>query len=181
MQTFITSSEWQIDPSDVFKPTAQSLDDKRLNKQALEAWQILMTNLQLNPDGTARHTRGWINHPATLMWTGCDLALLKYINAMVEEWLRRGHQSTIAVKARDTYAHALEKNLVAPLAQFPEWMTDREKLEMVVNTHRQALSVKNWDYYSQFGWHKENPKTYAYVWFGSGYSSPAKELGVILG
>ena len=180
MQTFITQASWNQLPEEIFTDTAHVLDDKRLNKQALEAWQILMTNLRINPDGSLRVNKGWMNHPATLMWTGCDLALLKYINAMVAEWLRRGHQSTIAVKARETYASALAQNLVATEVVYPDWLTDKAKLEQVVATHRQALSVKNWDYYKEFGWFKENPKTYEYIWYPSGYQSPARELGIIL-
>jgi len=181
MQTFMTSAIWDGLPEEIFADTAMTLDDKRLNKQALEAWQILMTNLQLTPDGTRRISKGWMNHPATLMWTGCDLALLKYINAMVEEWLRRGHQSTIAVKARDTYAHALAKNLVAEEVVYPDWIMDSTKLQQVVLAHRKALSVKHWEHYREHGWHKTNPKTYEYVWYPSGHERPATELGVILG
>jgi hypothetical protein len=181
MQTFITHASWEKLPEEIFIDTARTLDDKRLNKQALEAWQILMTNLRLNPDGTPRINKGWMNHPATLMWTGCDLALLKYINAMVAEWQRRGNQSSIAVKARDTYAQALKQYLATEYLVYPVWLTDVTKLQHIVATHRQALSVKNWDYYKEFGWFKENPKTYDYAWYPSGHTSPARELGIILG
>jgi len=180
MQTFIAHSDYAKLPEEIFTKTASVLDDKRLNKQALEAWQILMTNLRINPDGTPRINKGWMNHPATLMWTGCDLALLKYINAMVAEWLQRGHQSTIAVKARDTYASALAQNLVAPEVVYPDWLTDSNKLKQIVATHRKALSVKNWEHYKEFEWFKDNPKTYEYIWYPSGYQSPARELGIIL-
>jgi hypothetical protein len=179
MQTFITHVS--SNPQEVFAETAKALDDKRLNKQALEAWQILMTNLQLNPDGTRRNGHGWRNHPATLMWTGCEAALLEYIQGMVAEWHSRGHQSTIAVKAQQTHAHALEKNLVPPEVVYPQWLVELDRCQIVVDTHRKALAVKNWEHYKPYGWHKDRPTTYDYVWYPSGYSAPVEELGVVLG
>ena len=44
MQTFLTI------PTTDFTKIAESLDRLRLNKQALEAWQLLMTNLSLDQD-----------------------------------------------------------------------------------------------------------------------------------
>jgi hypothetical protein len=82
MQTFVplTSSNADI---------ARVLDNKRLNKQALEGWQILMTLLELDPAGEHREPKGWRNHPAVKMWRGHELALYDYVVAMVTEWKRR--------------------------------------------------------------------------------------------
>jgi hypothetical protein len=44
MQTFLPQT-------DSFERIAQELDNKRLNKQVLEAWQLLLTLTQLDPRG----------------------------------------------------------------------------------------------------------------------------------
>ncbi len=63
--------------------TAQVLDRARLNKQALEGWQILMNLVQLDPQGNHRVSKGWSNHPAVKMWRGHEGALVSYILKMV--------------------------------------------------------------------------------------------------
>ncbi len=105
MQTFL--------PVASFEKTAQMLDRQRLNKQALEAWQIMMTNLKLDPQGEFREPKGWYHHPAALMWKGHDMALLEYIRAMVTEWWGRGYKSTILDKAEATMVSAIDRGLVA--------------------------------------------------------------------
>jgi len=168
MQTFLTSSQWNVSPSEIFSATAKTLDNKRLNKQALEAWQILMTNLRLNPDNTLRTSKAWMNHPATRMWTGCDSLLLDYINEMVTEWVARGYKSTIADKAQHTFRHALRIGATPSSPNLPNWITNPLMLESVVNTHRIALSAKEWDHYKQFEWVNAEPASYEYHWIQSG-------------
>lgn len=63
MQTFL--------PYASFSESAKVLDDKRLNKQIVEAYQILKA-ITL-PD------YGWQNHPVVNMWRENELALLSYI------------------------------------------------------------------------------------------------------
>lgn len=67
--------------------TAQSLDNKRLGKQRVEALQILRANLGL--------TKGWRNHPAAVMWRGHEGYLLMYTNAMCLEWVSRGYADNV--------------------------------------------------------------------------------------
>ena len=167
MQTFLTSKS--------FSETARSLDNLRLNKQALEAWQILMTNLRLTPDGLPRQGKGWVSHPAVKMWTGCDLLLLDYIGAMVLEWERRGFKSTIADKATETIQFAKEQGLLYDQGNKPEWMSNQEILKEVTSSHRRALLVKNYDWYKQFGWSEDvgtRQDSYEYVWVQSGVINP---------
>jgi hypothetical protein len=61
MQTFL--------PYKDFKKSAKVLDNKRLGKQRVEAFQIL--NILLG----RTKTKGWRNHPAVLMWKGHSNAL----------------------------------------------------------------------------------------------------------
>ena len=160
MQTFLPSMD--------FAQTAEFLDRQRLNKQALEAWQIMMTNLKLDPEGNYREPKGWYNHPATLMWRGHETALLDYIRAMVSEWILRGYKSTILDKAEATFVRGLEGGLVAyPHGDKPQWALDPEKAEAIASSHRLALLSKNYEWYSKFGWPEDTgvqPEEYEYIW-----------------
>lgn len=160
MQTFVplTSS---------FEDIAKVLDNKRLNKQALEGWQILMTLLELDPEGNHRIPKGWVNHPAVKMWRGHEIALYRYIQAMVDEWKRRGFKSTIGDKAHATIKRALELGLIESESTNPMWLSDFSTFETIASSHRLALLNKDYDWYSQFGWsedHGQRPATYEYIW-----------------
>lgn len=162
MQTFVplTSSIEDI---------AKVLDNKRLNKQALEGWQILMTLLELDPQGNHRTPKGWVNHPAVKMWRGSEFGLFMYINAMVAEWKSRGFKSTIGEKAWGTVKTAFEKGLItSPESTLvPSWVEDPDLFEQIASSHRRALLAKDYDWYSQFGWDEDTgvrPESYEYVW-----------------
>lgn len=160
MQTFITHA------STDFTLTAQELDSKRLHKNALEAWQLMLANFQLAPDGSQRVQRGWMNHPATIMWRGYGPVLLAYIEAMVTTWEARGYKSTVYEKASRTFEQALK--LGRPMSEeYPPWMVDEAWFEALASSHRTALLVKNYSWYSQFNWPEDTgvaPLEYTYVW-----------------
>jgi hypothetical protein len=156
MQTFMPSVE--------YAETAKILDNKRLNKQALEGWQILMNLLELDPQGNHRPPKGWSNHPAVKMWRGHEFALYVYVLAMVREWQARGFKSTIGDKARATVrAFGLDKLVM----EQPTWLCDVRTAESVASSHRLALLAKNYEWYSQFGWEEDPgyaPTEYEYTW-----------------
>ena len=163
MQTFLTSS----DPYLAFRITAEQLDNKRLNKQALEAWQIMMTNLKLDPAGNYREPRGWYNHPATKMWRGHELILGQYIDWMTSEWRRRGFKTTIDTKAAQTLTVARNNGLLVGDQYHLPWAEDVEKIEAIVSSHRKALLCKNYQWYRKFKWDEDTgvaPESYEYVW-----------------
>lgn len=152
-------------PSTDFIKVASCLDRLRLNKQALEAWQILMCNVRLDPAGNDRPNKGWSHHPAVRMWRGHELALLNYIGIMVNEWCARGYRSSIYGKALATYVRAAELGRVGTESYLPTWFDTHG--EAVASTHRVALLSKNYDWYSQFGWVEDTgvrPETYEYLW-----------------
>ena len=76
-------------PSADFDEVARMLDDKRLGGQRTEAWSILK----------------WLRQPALYpklvkagycaMWDGFEGALVKYVNAMLVEWARRGKKNDL--------------------------------------------------------------------------------------
>jgi hypothetical protein len=162
MQTFLPV------PTTDYSKSAKVLDNLRLNKQALEGWQILMNLLALDPEGNHREPKGWSNHPAVKMWRGHEAALLKYIIAMVEEWKSRGYKSTIADKAVATFNTASGLNLTYDQykhisTDHPTWVVDPE----IAATHRLALLTKNYKWYSQYEWEEDTgvpPLEYEYIW-----------------
>jgi hypothetical protein len=160
MQTFVPVT-------DSFDDIAKVLDNKRLNKQALEGWQILMNLLQLDPQGQHRVSKGWSNHPAVKMWKGHETALYLYIQAMVAEWKRRGYKSTIGDKAKATMITALKLGLLPETASSPSWISSPKTFSKIAASHRLALLNKDYEWYSQFKWPEDGgarPETYEYVW-----------------
>jgi len=161
LQTFLPSTKGVSE-------NAKLLDNKRLNKQALEAWQILMVLTELDPEGFTRKPKGWANHPAVKMWRGHEYALAIYAIAMVEEWKSRGYNSTIGDKVVNTLTAAVIKGSVdLAKSDFPEWMEDPEQFEAIASTHRTALLAKDYEWYSQFGWPEDTGSPiseYEYIW-----------------
>jgi Pyrimidine dimer DNA glycosylase len=151
-----------------FEDIARTLDRARLNKQALEGWQILMTLLELDPQGNHRVPKGWVNHPAVKMWRGHEMALYTYIQAMVDEWKRRGYNSTIGDKAKETIKIAIKNGLLyGSVSATPAWISNAELFKEIASSHRAALLVKDYEWYSQFGWEEDpgyRPESYEYVW-----------------
>lgn len=147
---------------------AKVLDRARLNKQALEGWQILMNLVQLDPQGNHRISKGWSNHPAVKMWRGHEGALVSYILKMTMEWEKRGYKTTIGEKTLTTYIQAVRLGRINKEShKLPAWMKDRQLFDQIASSHRSALLSKDYEWYSQFGWPEDRgsrPETYDYVW-----------------
>lgn len=163
MQTFVPIATQN------FLAIAKTLDNKRLNKQALEGWQILMTLLELDPQGEHRTPKGWANHPAVKMWRGSETHLMNYVVAMGVEWVSRGYKTTIPEKAMRTWARGKELGRIkdAVFEPYPSWMADSNVYEAIASTHRTALLYKDYEWYSQFHWAEDTgskPDTYEYIW-----------------
>lgn len=120
MQTFL--------PFPDFKKSVEVLDSKRLGKQRVETYQVL--NILLN----RTETKGWRNHPVTLMWMGYEAALQVYQNYTIQEWIKRGFKNTMQ----------FENILIE--AQMPPWFGD----DRLHKSHRSNLLRKNWEYYSKY-------------------------------
>lgn len=86
MQTFL--------PYPDFKDSVACLDNKRLGKQRVEVLQIL---------SALTTGKGWIHHPATKMWKGCENALALYGIMACEEYLRRGFKDETRFKLMEFY------------------------------------------------------------------------------
>jgi hypothetical protein len=129
MQTFL--------PYPDFLLTVQVLDWKRLNKQRLEATQIL--------NALQRGSGGWSRHPAVLMWAGCEGCLMYYRNLCINEWKRRGKNNTMIIYPTGDVI-------------YPSWFGNDE----FHAAHRSNLLRKDPEWYGQFGW--VEPNNLPYVW-----------------
>lgn len=121
-----------------FVDSINCLDYKRLGKQRVEAKQILIA---LEPDAISR----WRNHPAVLMWKGCEEALKVYHNWAICKWVSRGYKNTMLLLKTD-----LNK------LRFPDWFGN-EKFHA---SHRSNLLRKYPEHYSQFNWTEPNDMPY---------------------
>lgn len=133
MQTFL--------PYPDFAASAQVLDYRRLGKQRVETKQIL--------NALSGLSKGWVNHPASLMWRGHESALVEYGYAMTLEWRRRGY--------KDTMLPWFEERR-CPVFVLPSWV-GREDIH---SSHRSNLLRKDPVFYGQFGWTES--ATLPYVW-----------------
>ena len=131
MQTFL--------PYDDFKKSLEALDMRRLGKQRVEAFQIL--------NALNGISKGWINHPATKMWRGYNMALNLYMNYAIEEWVRRGYNNTMKLAAID-YVQL----------KMPPWFGNKQ----FHASHRSNLLRKFPEHYGKFGWNE--PPDLPYIW-----------------
>lgn len=160
MQSFLIST-------DSFAETASVLDNKRLHKQTLEAWQCLLTITHLDPEGNNREPKGWSSHPVVRMWRGYETVFAAYAICTHDEWRRRGYKSTLLPKILGTYDKAVALGRISSDYVLPPWMTDIEYFSRLCSTHRTALLCKNYEWYSKFGWSEDpgyKPETYEYLW-----------------
>lgn len=140
MQTFL--------PFKSFYHTAQALDNKRLNKQILECYQIL--NVLSNDDPHA----GWRNHPAVKMWRGFEMGLYQYAMVMIEEANNRGIKTENNLRNLDNLNERAYKNWGYGM---PFWMDDKKVMARVTTTHKANLYRKDPEYYHEFVTAVENP------------------------
>ena len=133
MQTFL--------PVPDFLESARILDDVRLGKQRVEAYQIIRTL-----DGV---TKGWRNHPAVRMWRGHEAVLIRYGLVICAEWEARGYADTVREKLGVHHR---------PDGAQPPWLGD----PTFHASHRSNLLRKDPAWYGRFGW--TEPPDLPYVW-----------------
>ena len=135
MQTFLPHSNLIL--------SAQALDSKRLNKQILEAYQILNVLSGNSPTGA------WRNHPAVLMWKGHEYSLRSYAYTMIGEARKRG----IKVDKNQENIANLEKRFSNRWGdKSPKWFGDNTKLMRITTTHKANLFRKDPIYYAHFAY-----------------------------
>lgn len=103
--------------------TCSWLDFKRLNKQVIEAYQILT--------GRVPNT----NHPACLMWRGYENHLRRYALACCREYAKRVGKE-----------HSLH-SVIAEMAFFPTKAPTWNSCPILIYSHRVNLLRKNFQHY----------------------------------
>ena len=153
MQTFL--------PYPDIRQSFKVLDNKRLGKQRVEAYQIISA-ITGRPklDGTTY--KGWIKHPCSIMWRDYVPMLKLYHNLCIDEWISRGFKNTMK-----------HEDITEPLIH-PNWWGDKK----FHDSHKSNLLRKDPEFYSQFGWNL-NPLD-PYVWMdenGKWYEQHSGKLG----
>lgn len=145
MQTFLPYSN--------FIRSTRCLDNKRLGKQRVEAYQILKCLIE-GPYLTNGKHRPWYNHPAVQMWKGYEYSLFRYGLAVCWEWKLRDFKDIICRKLV-----ILDKLRIYPVKyEYPKWLGN-PKFHV---SHRSNLLRKDPKWYGQFGW--KEPNDLPYYW-----------------
>jgi hypothetical protein len=133
MQTFL--------PYPSMRDSLDALDNKRLNKQILETYQMLNVLSGQSKSGA------WRNHPAVLMWEGAESELWRYGMTAIKLADMRG------IKTENNLANM--KLLAAKAAihwgnEDPLWRTDLKTIKRVNTTHKANLYRKDPEYYAEY-------------------------------
>lgn len=126
--------------------SVKCLDDRRLGRQRAEGKMILSA---LDSRRLGIEKKGWVNHPAVIMWEGYDNLLKIYINECINEFVRRGKNNNMPLYDVD------HNTLSTP------WWFGWKKFHM---SHQAALVIKDAKYYGDMF---DVPKKYldnGYVW-----------------
>lgn len=147
MQTFL--------PYPSFEDTARCLDNRRLGKQIVEAYQVLKA--------ITDPTYGWQNHPAVNQWRGYSHYLINYLTELNFEYWHR-HR-----KEHKAYAHAIAYYRLFYLDKdgypidntfLPPWLG----YAPYHDSHKSALLAKDYSWYKQFGWQALHRPEINYIW-----------------
>ena len=133
MQTFL--------PHPAVRDSLDALDNKRLNKQILETYQILNVLSGNSKSGA------WQNHPAVLMWVGAEEELWRYGMTAIKLANMRGIKTDKNLfnfdKLVESSAHLWGKDE-------PMWKKNPTTLKLVNATHRANLYRKDPIYYADY-------------------------------
>jgi hypothetical protein len=140
MQTFL--------PYKDFNQSAIALDNKRLNKQILEGYQILKV---LNSDDPRA---AWRNHPAVKMWRGSEAKLYDYVLSMANVATSRGIKTDKNLENIETLRNATVQNWGT---EEPFWINDESIVNRLTESHRANLYRKDPEFYVDFVHDKANP------------------------
>ena len=147
MQVFVPSSA-------SFQECARVLDNKRLQKQLLEASQLLKA-LSAEPDENGDYPKGYRNHPAALAWRHNLPALAAYAIACADECSKRSIKNDVL---RERVSAYLETPYTLPI-----WWGD----EPLHSSHRARLLNKDFRFYQEYGWEEagwEHLAERGYLW-----------------
>lgn len=161
MQTFL--------PYPDFTATARVLDPRRLGKQRVEALQVFRA---LTVPGY-----GWQRHPAVLMWTGYEEAVVRYGLEICAQWCALGRADTCAatmtaeLAAGGGPARARDQEALHRAGRLPPWLGE----PAFHRSHRSALVRKDPVHYGPL--FPDVPDDLPYVWPRSDRPRPERPGG----
>lgn len=133
MQTFL--------PYPSIGESLNALDNKRLNKQILETYQILNILSGQSKSGA------WRNHPAVLMWEGAESELYRYaMNAITIA----NHRGIKTDKNKSNIMSLVKKSASIWDDDIPLWRKSPSILKRVTTTHKANLYIKDPVFYAHF-------------------------------
>ena len=152
MQTFL--------PYEDFAASAAVLDYKRLGKQRVETFQLLNVIRGVDKYGEPKLHKGWVNHPATVMWKQYPHALAYYGFVMCTEWKRRGYNDSLSDKFFTIFTDG-EPTCPVPADGWerPYWLGDKN----FHRSHQSNLLRKDPIFYQQH--FNGVPDDLPYIWF----------------
>ena len=95
-------------------------------------WIKLLVRIYKTRPDLPEYRLGFVYHPAVVMWMNYEVALAKYINVHIDEWIKRGYKNTM-----DKYL--LDESYFIQ----PKWLTNE-----FIKRHKGSLMVKAPAYYS---------------------------------
>jgi len=139
MQTFM--------PHGDYVSVARALDSKRLGKQRVETYQIIKALR-----GEYAKTGAWVNHPASVMWSGHIYDLALYGLTVSIEFYERGYDGWNMCEV----FNALTRNLADNNTEQYPWWVNNELLQL---THQSNLVRKDHTKYDY-----PVPPNIPYIW-----------------
>jgi len=157
-------------PYDNIEKSLICLDDKRLGKQRVEAFQILRLLLQLkncsqidsNSTTVDKFSRTYKNHPAVLMWEGSEKCLQYYLLTCMRVWSTRKTKKGVNFSNQQMQKNVEALKIDSLPALTPEDYPNWWKNENFFSSHRAMLFKKNPVHYNQF--QSDAPKFSDYAW-----------------
>lgn len=129
MQTFM--------PHGDYVSVARALDTKRLGKQRVETYQIIKALR-----GEYADTGAWVNHPATVMWSGHIYDLALYGLTVSMEFYERGYDGWNMCEI----FNAITRNLVDQNTEQYPWWVNNQLLQMTHQSNLVRKDSKLYDY-----------------------------------
>ena len=134
MQTFL--------PYAAKRDSLDALDNKRLNKQILESYQILNILTGMSK------SNAWRNHPAVLMWKGAEAELYRY--AMTAVCLADARGIKVDKNKQNIQKLSRSRKSLIWEDDTPKWAINPTTIKLVTTTHQANLYKKDPIYYEKF-------------------------------
>lgn len=138
MQTFLPYSD--------IEQSLEVLDNKRLGKQRVEAYQIISA-ITSRPKLDGTPYKGWLNHPCSVMWRHHVPLLKHYYNMCIDEWVLRG------------FKNSMKHERINEEIEYPVWWGN----QLFHDSHKSNLLRKDLNHYSQFGWNLDPSDPYVWM------------------